>query len=228
MIISHKYKFIFVKTIKTAGTSIEVFLSQCCGENDIVTPIRPPVEPHFPRNYKGIWNPFSEILLNRGGGIRGTLENLLHMHKYFNHIPASIIRCRTNKNIWNNYYKFCVERNPWDKSLSHYHMINHRAGGGISFDEYLERGNFCINLPIYADSKGNLLVDKVVRYESLGNELSLVFNDLGIPFEGSLGVRAKSEHRKDRSPYKKIFSIRQKDIIAKSFKDEINMHKYVF
>jgi len=39
MIISHKHKFIFIKTRKTAGTSIEIFLSQFCGKADILTPI---------------------------------------------------------------------------------------------------------------------------------------------------------------------------------------------
>ena len=41
MIVSHKYKFIFLKTRKTVGTSIEIALSRFCGEQDIITPITP-------------------------------------------------------------------------------------------------------------------------------------------------------------------------------------------
>lgn len=39
MIISHKYKFIFVRTRKTAGTSIEIGLSRFCEKEDVITPI---------------------------------------------------------------------------------------------------------------------------------------------------------------------------------------------
>ena len=46
MIISHKYKFVFIKTMKTAGTGIEIHLSAHCGDDDIATPIAPHVEPH--------------------------------------------------------------------------------------------------------------------------------------------------------------------------------------
>ena len=39
MIVSHEHKFIFLKTKKTAGTSIELALSQLCGPDDVITPL---------------------------------------------------------------------------------------------------------------------------------------------------------------------------------------------
>src|ERR1044072_9375465 len=39
MIVSHEHKFIFLKTKKTAGTSIELALSALCDERDVITPL---------------------------------------------------------------------------------------------------------------------------------------------------------------------------------------------
>ena len=39
MIVSHRHRFIFIKTRKTAGTSIEIALSPHCGPEDIISPI---------------------------------------------------------------------------------------------------------------------------------------------------------------------------------------------
>jgi hypothetical protein len=39
MIISHKHKFIFLKTRKTASTSTEFALNEICGPEDVVTPV---------------------------------------------------------------------------------------------------------------------------------------------------------------------------------------------
>jgi hypothetical protein len=39
MIASRLHNFIFIKTMKTAGTSIEMALSPHCGPDDILTPI---------------------------------------------------------------------------------------------------------------------------------------------------------------------------------------------
>jgi hypothetical protein len=228
MILSHKYRFLFIKTAKTAGTSLEVFLSQCCGEEDVVTPICPRVEPHVARNYKGIWNPFPEIVANRGRGLGHTIRDLVKRSRFQNHISAQGAKHRMPPGIWRDYFKFCVERNPWDKTLSHYHAANHGAGGSMTLDEYIERGLFCLNYPKYTDSSGTIMVDRVIKYEALTDELSEVFRRLGIPFAGTLGVRAKSEPRKDRRPYQQVFSDRQRKVIEKVFAKEIELHGYAF
>lgn len=228
MIISHKYKFIFIKTMKTAGTSVEVYLSQYCGNNDVVTPIMPHVEPHVARNYKGVWNPLPEILAKQGEGIRRDLHDLLRFRKFYNHIPAFSVQKRVPQNIWDSYFKFCIERNPWDKTLSDYYMFRDRLSGRLSLDDYLRKGRYCLNYPKYTDLHGNLMVDKVIRYENLMDELGEVFERVKVPFSGSLGVRAKSGHRVNNAPYKKVLTEEQCQLITTAFAKEIEMHGYFY
>jgi hypothetical protein len=228
MIISHKYKFIFIKTQKTAGTSIEIFLSQVCGAGDIFTPIYPHVDPHEARNYRGLWNPLPELGGKNFQEVPRFTKDLMLRRRFYNHISARDIRWRLSRRTWNQYYKFCVERNPWDKTLSHYYMVNDRAGGRMSFEEYLASGNFCNDFNLYTDENGKLIVDRVIKYESLVGGLGEVFGHLGVRFDGTLGVRAKSEHRQDRSSYRDIYNESQRATIDREFSMEIAMLGYSF
>ena len=233
MIISHKYRFIFVKTVKTAGTSIEVYLSPLCGDDDIFTLIVPPVEGHEPRNHAGLFNPLPEFVgsfwQGKGPLIEGvnTFKNLLRRKRYFPHMAAWKARCRTDQRIWNGYYKFCVERNPWDKTLSHFHMLKQRMGTDMTLDDYLANGTYCLNYPLYADKQG-LCVDRVLRYERLNDELGEVFSQLGIPYSGSLDVNAKAGYRQDRTPYRDVLTQSQQDVIASIYRREIDMHGFEY
>ena len=230
MIISHTHKFIFIKTTKTAGTSIEVFLSDRCGPEDIVTPVLPAVEGHVPRNFRGIFNPFKELAESRNDftETKRVIRRFGRMQRYYNHMPARTIRDRLPEKIWDGYFKFCVERNPWDKTLSHFHMVNARSSEKVSFDEYIETRRFPVDIEKYTDERGELMVDAVIKYEQLDESLEKIFSSLGIEFDGDLGVRAKAGHRSDARSYAEVFNERQRDIVAEYFAKEIALHGYEF
>jgi hypothetical protein len=104
-----------------------------------------------------------------------------------------------------------------------------REGGSLSLDEYLARGRFPINYFRYTDRSGRkIIVDRVLRFESLLTDLGNVFSQLNIPFDGTLGVTAKSEYRTDRRPYQQVFNQEQRRIVERAFAKEIELHGYRF
>src|SRR5256714_8557178 len=229
MIISYEHKFIFVKTVKTAGTSIEVFLSRYCGPDDVLTPVVPPVEGHEPRNHEGVVYPALDVFKPPFGPLSDLRHPFRKRKKFYHHMPAWVIQKRVSPEIWKHYFKFCVERNPWDKVLSHYHMHSARQGGSLTLDQYLAVGKFPVNYVRYTDFCGkNIIVDRVVRYENLMPELVEVFARINVPFEGTLGAKAKSEYRADRTPYQLVFNENQRRIVEKAFAREIELHGYRF
>lgn len=231
MILSHERRFVFIKTAKTAGTSVEAYLSRHCGPDDVVTPVDPPVEGHEPRNHRSFWNPLPEMADALRDGPRAVLAapwRAARRLRFHNHIAARVARLRVPRRVREEYFWFCVERNPWDKTLSHYHMVRDRGGGTLDFDAYLASGSLCFNSPLYTDREGRVIVDRVIRYERLEAGLGEVFERLGIPWEGSLGVRAKSGHRTDRRPYREVYTPRQRRIVEEAFAAEIELHGYAF
>lgn len=154
MIISHKYRFIFIKTRRCATSSIEKQLTPCLGSNDVTTFTGNPI--------KGYFNPVHSMLTcikdirvknitsmgSRNdyfniGKISKTFLDLLKKYKFYNHMPAIFVKNRIPNRIWNEYFKFTVERNPWDKAISFYYTPMSKYNN--TFREYLECGLLPIN-----------------------------------------------------------------------------------
>jgi Sulfotransferase family len=211
MIISHKYKFIFIKTNKTAGTSIEIALSRFCGDSDIITPIPPEDE-----------------VLREKLGYRGPQNYVIDsQNEFYNHVSAAEIKSVVGPSIWNEYYKFCFERNPWDRVISFFYWrTKNNPNANISnfINSDIVRLLRDKGLMVYTIDN-QVAVDRVYLYENLKSETKMISNDIGLP-ETMLLPFAKAGYRKDTRNYSEILSEADIEKVRKLFSIEIDMFGY--
>ena len=107
MIVNHEYRFIFVKTRKTAGTSVEIALSAFSGPGDIITPIKPTdEETRRSLGYRGAQN-FEAVRggrLARWAGRAGIRRFGSNKPPYSHHAHASVMRRRLDRDVWRDYF----------------------------------------------------------------------------------------------------------------------------
>jgi len=228
MIVNHRYRFIFLKTKKTAGTSTEIALSRYCDGNDILSKIGHRDEPkRAALGYQGPANnlePAGTSLLDRIRRWRHGPEE-----RFWNHMPASELREKVGEQTWNSHFKFCFERNPWDRAISQYFWQNRSKKRLPDFDRYLlemQRRNILSNFDTYAID-GRIAVDAVYRFEDLDAELGRIVERLGLP--GGLELPdAKRNTRRDRRPYQEFYSEHARNFVAKACEREISEFGYQF
>ena len=122
MIISHKYKFIFIKTRKTAGTTIVHNLLKFLGNDDVVSKAGQYSDQNS--SYETKISKFLSVL------------NLKEFSKKFQknfgpHDSAVKVKKIIGSKIFDNYFKFCVEREPVDKCISYYFMRKNSSTSSI-------------------------------------------------------------------------------------------------
>lgn len=238
MIICHKYKFIFLKTRKTAGSSVEIALSRLCDEKDIVTPIREEElrkkeGGRAGRVVKTSWRRHSlkELIKNTS---KFPLPNK-QIHKkelFWHHVTASHVKHHIQSRIWNNYLKITIERNPWDKAISRYFWSNKSKDKLAPLSEFLlylaqEKPWILSDWNIYTIND-KIAVDRVIYYEQLTENFDKLVKELGVNDLSLPKQRAKGEFRKDKSHYRELLSQSDADLIRNVCYKEIDAFGYKF
>ena len=215
MIVSHEHGFVFMKTRKTAGTSVEIALSRVCGPDDVITPV--PAD--------------DEVLrAERGGRPAQHYDAPPLAERLQEHVRASKARRIVGAEVWDGYFKFAVERNPWDAVVSLYHWRFRDAETPGDFTAFVLSEaveTFATkNQRIYR-LDGRVAVDRVLRYESLADELTKVWSELGLPGSPDL-PHAKSGARPRGASYRSYYDDPSRERVAELFAAPIAELGYEF
>jgi hypothetical protein len=234
MLVSHRKRFIYTKTIKTAGTSVEVYFEPYC----------------MP---EGSWE-FShhrEEHVSEAGiiGYRGPRQHRPQV-QWWNHMSAAAIRERLGKEVWNSYFKFCVIRNPFDKAISVFHFAKARRARWGAFQprelvqrlkEWLARSSSgdlktqfkrwltTGRLPQDHDQfliNGKVCVDYFIRQEALADGVRHVCEVLSVGFEPEKILRLKASSRPQGRTYADYYDADSVALVKKAYRFEVEQFGY--
>ena len=194
MLLSHTYRFIYTKTLKTAGTSVEIYFEDAC-----IPPGSAIVRGH---RIEQTVTPAGVI------GYRGPDPS---GRTWYNHMSAGEIRKLAGYETWNDYRKFCVVRNPFDKMVSLWWF--NIAKQGLRYEGYpfsaikSDFSRWCVgHAPDAIDRDkymidGAVAMDYFIQYEFLLQGLENVCRQVGYPFRPETLGQYKSAARMTRQPF---------------------------
>lgn len=213
MLISHQHKFIFLKTQKTAGTSLEIALCSLLSKQDVITPLSRkwpwPSEDESTRRELGLPGPSNCLASFDRYGPKDAWDLITKgklKKNFYNHMPAQEIRSKVTEQIWNEYIKISVERNPYDRAISTYYWRTRKQKTRPSLNEYIQTCNpKCLtNWTIYTIDD-NVVADIMLRYEQLSEDLATLTKTLKLETPIQLPPkRSKGQFRQDKRPWQEV------------------------
>ena len=230
MILSHAHKFIYIKTYKTASTSIEAALSAVCGPDDVITPASEKLmdtrAEQRAQNYR-LSHPLvpKRPLMKR---LLGRPERAYHPSVgYYEHMPSWRVRSYAGEAVWRSYYKFSFERNPWDRQVSWYHYKTKSKSPRLPFAAFNSdrRRGYVENWELYTQD-GDIALDFVGRFENLAEDFARVLAAIGLAGRVTLPLTNVSKDRgKD---YRDYYDAESRALIADWYSREIAHFGYEF
>jgi hypothetical protein len=207
LIASHAHRFVFVKTRKTAGTSLEIALSRHCGPDDIVTRI----------------SPADEELRAAAGGVPP--QNDATSPSSYAHMGARRVIQVIGREAWDEYFTFAVERNPFDVVASSWRYSARKPTFTKTFAEFVRTprrlDRLALNERLYRLG-GEVVVDRVYRYEELPAAVADISARLGLELDLPHAKQGSGPH------YRELYGPGDAEIVAERFQRTIREFGYEF
>ena len=216
MLLSHRYRFLFVHIAKTGGTSVRAALN--------------PLRWRDPLYY--LTFPATKISSVCGHRLGLKFPRHAHIIAAQEMLPAP---------YFDSLYKFAFVRNPWDLQVSSFHHIQKERPevmAGISdfndfmrykFDpdrayQYHIDTSLSLQSDYLVDLHGRILTNYLGRYESLEEDFNRVVEKLQLPVK-PLPHRRKAIERKD---YRSYYAPDVVELVAGHFQFDIDKLDYRF
>jgi len=216
VLLSHRYRFVFVHIAKTGGTSVRAALALLRWRDPLY------------------WLSFPCHRLSHWTGHRlGT--------KFPRHAKIIAAKEMLPMEYFRSLFKFVFVRNPWDLQVSSFHHIRrerpHLIAQINTFPEFIrfkldrERPfQFHLDTSIerqsdyIKDLDGRILTDFIGRYERLQEDFDEVCRHIGI----ATRTLPRKREAKDRNDYRRYYDDATAELVALHFKADIDAFGYRF
>jgi hypothetical protein len=199
VIISHKYKFIYIKNVKVAGSSVESFFGRFC------------INPE--KIYK--YDDAIKQSIDDYGIIGSRSEYVKEKDIWKNHISAKEIKTILGNDTFNTYFKFAVIRNPYDVIVSMYYWEKSK----LPFKQYAKT-KIVDNLD-RCSINGESVCDYYIRYENLLEDIVNVCKLLKIDNYDINNLPNHKSNIRPKNNYKNYYD-------EETRKNVYNNHKHIF
>ncbi|MFD2112248.1 sulfotransferase family 2 domain-containing protein [Thiorhodococcus fuscus] len=217
MLLSPKYRFLFVHIAKTGGTSVRKALEGM--------------------RWRDPWY-YPMFLCSRFSHLSG--------HRIGSKLPrhAKVIAAQEllPKEYFDGLFKFAFVRNPWDLQVSSFHHIRrerpHYLGGRETFEDFLRwkldpkrpyqyhiDTSITLQTDYLVDLRGRILVDFIGRYESLHQDFEIACARIGIQPIALPHARQAKDRKQD---YRGYYNDATAELVAQHFARDIELLGYRF
>ncbi len=173
VMVSHQHEFIFLKTRKTAGTSVEMYLEPFCAPpGHVVT-----------EKTKVVISDYGVV----GERMKGGKSDGAPPHRLRNHTSAEVVKETLGRKIWRKYTRLTCVRNPFDRMVSAFYWHNGQDPTlqDLPFDQIRARFRAFVLSEVMPDDteivhvNGRFVINDAVRFESMLADLHRLAANLG-------------------------------------------------